>query len=129
MDTFAGMTTDRLIDEADRLASLGLYLDSWEVLETLQPEEQLLPAVMMLRLQICTVLGCWEPGQEVARGIGPWDPPYHREAAGKFHLAHAIALCAAGDIAAARTALKALTMVWPEGREVALDSDALMAAW
>ena len=37
----------------------------------------------------------------------------HREAAGRFHLGHAIALCAAGEVQLARGAFEALSAVWP----------------
>ena len=69
----------------------------------------------------------WELGQEVARYIGPDDDSRHREAAGRFHLGHAIALCAAGEVLRARAAVGALAIVWPEERALARDSDALAA--
>ena len=123
------MTTARVIDEAKRLAGLGLFGDSWEVLERLSPAEWSGPAVRVVRLEICKKLGCWELGQDVARGISHWDTLCHREAAGEFHLAHAIELCRSGDVAGARAAVRALTMVWPDGREVAFDSEALALLW
>jgi hypothetical protein len=46
-----------------------------------------------------------------------------------FHLGHAIALCAAGEVQLARGAVHALAAVWPEGRVLALDCDALAAVW
>ena len=123
------MTTAWAIDEAKRLAGLGLFVDSWEVLEGLPPAEWSGPAVRVVRLDICKELGCWELGQDVARGISPWDTLCHREAAGKFHLVHAIELCLSGDVAGARAAVRALTTVWPDGRAEALDSDALTVIW
>ncbi len=123
------MTEARLIEEADGLASLGLYEDAWEVLESLPPADRLRPAVFAVRLMVCQGLKRWELGTEVSRYIGPGDEARHREAAGRFHLAHAIALCAAGDIAAARAAVGALAIVWPDGRALALDSDDLAAVW
>ncbi len=53
----------------------------------------------------------------------------HREAAGRFHLGHATALCAAGEALRARAAVGALSVVWPEGRALVLDCDALAAVW
>ena len=123
------MTTARLIDEANRLAFLGLYLDSWEVLESLPPADQLDSAAMAVRLKACTELGCWELGQDVARGMVPCDTPCQRQAVGRFHLAHAIALCHSGEVAAARAAILALTRVWPEGRAEALDCSLLAVVW
>jgi hypothetical protein len=123
------MTAARLIGEADGLASLGLYGDAWEVLETLPPAERVRPAVLAVRLMVCQGLARWELGQEIARHIGPSDAPRHREAAGRFHLGHATALCAAGEVLRARAAVGALAIVWPEGRALALDSDALAAVW
>ena len=69
----------------------------------------------------------WELGQEVARYMGPDDDSRHREAAGRLHLGHAIALCAAGEVVGARAAVGALAIVWPEERALARDSDALAA--
>jgi hypothetical protein len=48
----------------------------------------------------------------------------HREAAGRFHCGHAIALCAAGEVQLARAVVKALSVVWPQGRALVLDCDA-----
>ena len=47
------MTTARLIDEADGLAFLGLYVDAWEVLESLPPADRVRPAVLAVRLIVC----------------------------------------------------------------------------
>ena len=119
----------RLINEADGLASLGLYSDAWEVLESLPPTDRVLPAALAVRLMVCLGMARWELGQEVVRCIGPGDASKHREAAGRFHLGHAIALCAAGEVQLARGAFEALSAVWPEGRALALDCGALAAVW
>lgn len=123
------MTAAQLIDKADGLASLGLYGDAWDVLESLLPADRMLPEVLAVQLKICQGLERWELGQEVARRIEPGDEPRHREAAGRFHLAHAIAQCAARDVLGARVAVWVMSLVWPEGREVALDSEALATIW
>ena len=44
------MAAARLIEEADGLASLGLYGEAWEVLETLPPADRVRPAVLAIRL-------------------------------------------------------------------------------
>ncbi len=106
------MTTARLIDEAEGLAFLGLYVDAWEVLESLPPADRVRPAVLAIRLMVCLGTARWELGQEVARCIGADDEASHREAAGRFHLGHAIALCAAGEVQLARGAVGALSVVW-----------------
>ena len=49
--------------------------------------------------------------------------------AGRYHLAHAETLCGAGDVAAAKDAVRALALIWPEGRETALNSPALAVLW
>ena len=49
--------------------------------------------------------------------------------AGRFHLGHAIAFCAAGEVHLARGAVGALSVVWSEGRALVLDCDALAAVW
>jgi hypothetical protein len=46
------MTTERFIDEADGLASLGLYGDAWEILESLPPADRARPAVLAVRLMV-----------------------------------------------------------------------------
>ncbi len=96
------MTTARLIDEAEGLAFLGLYGDAWEVLERLSPAGRVRPAVLAVRLVICLGMARWELEQEVVRCIGPDDEAKHREAAGRFHLGLALALCAAGEVLRAR---------------------------
>jgi hypothetical protein len=47
----------------------------------------------------------WELGQEIVRYIGPNDEAKQREAIGRFHLGHAIALCSAGEVQPAPAAL------------------------
>jgi hypothetical protein len=47
------MTVARLIDEADGLASLGLYGAAWEVLQSLPPADRVRPAVLAIRLMVC----------------------------------------------------------------------------
>ena len=123
------MTAAQLIEKADGLAALGLNGDAWDVLESLLPADRMLPAVLAVQLKICQGLERWELGQDVARRIAPGDEPHHREAAGRFHLAHAIAQCASSDVLGARVAVWVMSLVWPEGREVALDSHDLAAIW
>lgn len=123
------MTAAQLIEKADDLAALGLYGDAWDVLESLLPADRMQPAVLSVQLKICQGLERWELGQDVARRIAAGDEPRHREAAGRFHLAHAIAQCAASDVLGARVAVWVMSLVWPEGREVALDSHDLAAIW
>ncbi len=60
------MTAARLIDEADGLASLGLYGDAWEVLESLPPADRRRPAVLN---RVASLAG---PRQ--GRGGLPWVP-------------------------------------------------------
>lgn len=123
------MTAARLIDEAEGLAFLGLYEDAWGVLDNLLLPDQVKPAVRAVRVMICQGWKRWELGTELARQIGPTEELQHREAVGRFHLAHALAQCAAGDLMRARTAVWAMALVWPEGRELARDSQALAAMW
>lgn len=122
-------TTARAIQCAERYRLLGLHVHSWDVLETLPPAERLQPAVLAVSLLVCTRLQKWEIGVELARWIGGGYPLSAREAAGRFHLARAEALCAAGDLSGGHEAVWALSTVWPEGRAVALGSTALAAIW
>ena len=123
------MESARIIALADGFASLGLYEDAWEALESLPASERLRPAVLRVRLMICAGLERWELGREIALVIASSYRLEVREAAGRFHLAHAIALCALQDIAGARGVLNALSSVWPEGRLLALESKALEVVW
>ena len=52
MRVCGSMTTARFIDEADGLASLGLYGDAWEILESLPPADRARPAVLAVRLMV-----------------------------------------------------------------------------
>ena len=55
--------------------------------------------------------------------------PAARAAAGRFYLGHALTPCAAGEAQVALGAVKALSAVWPEGRVLALDCEAMAAVW
>ena len=83
------------------------------------------PQSLQVRLMVCTGLERWELGSEVARVIPPsyWLPV--REAAGRFYLGHAVALCGSGDVSGARAAVGALAVVWSEGRALVVDSKRL----
>ena len=116
-------------ERADGLASLGLFEDAWEVLESLHPKDRVQPAVFAVCLVICRELERWEMGIELARLIGPLNAKGHREAAGRFRLADALALCAAGKVAEAREAVATMSSGWPEGRLVALEAKALAGIW
>lgn len=105
----------KIINEADGLSSLGLHEDAWEVLEGLPPLLKLRPEVLRVRLMICGGLGRWEMGGEIAKLASPDSPPAFKEEAGRFHLAHAKALCAAGNFDAARQSVMVLAWLWPSG--------------
>ena len=48
--------TERTIAEAEGLAFLGLYVESWEAVETLPSSVRLFPEVLAVRLLICAGL-------------------------------------------------------------------------
>ena len=123
------MTPPQLIDEADGLASLVLYEEAWEVLESLPASERVRPALLLVRLKVCTALEKWELGMELVRLIGPENEYAHRQPAGRFHLARACDLCGAGEVEGARAAVAALSTVWPEGRLLVLVEIRLAALW
>jgi hypothetical protein len=120
---------ERAISEARGYAEIGLWQDAWECLENLPPSDRALPAALAVRLSVCAGLHRWEMGTEIVRLFSPGLPLDLREAAGRYHLAHAESLCAAGSIASAKEAVRELSIVWPEGRELALDAKALAAIW
>src|SRR5262245_7999624 len=78
---------------------------------------------------VCAGLQRWEMGLEIAKLFSFGLPLDLREAAGRFYLARAQSLCAAGDKNGAKAELWSLSEVWPEGRELALKSKALAAVW
>ena len=119
---------DQTITAAEGFAELGLHLDAWEALESLPPSWRTLPQVLVVRLMICTGLGKWELGSEIAKLASPESLPSMREA-GRFYLGHAVALWGAGDAPAARGAVARLVAVWPEGRALVVSLDALEAVW
>lgn len=108
----------RIIREADQRAGAGLFLDAWEVLETLPPRCRQLPAALRVRLLICTGLARWRVGAAIAAKIAPDEALAVREAAGKFYLAHAQAMLADQHVSGAVEAVKACRAVWPEGETV-----------
>ncbi len=65
----------------------------------------------------------------MASQIGQKEELQHRETVGRFHLAHALAQCAAGDLMRTRAAVWAMTLVRPEGRDLARESKDLEAMW
>lgn len=109
------MSALRIIREADQQAGAGLFLDAWEVLDTLPPRCRQLPAALRVRLLICTGLGRWRVGAGIAAKIAPDENPAVREAAGRFHLAHALFMLADQNHGGAIAALQACRAVWPEG--------------
>ena len=119
----------RQIEAAEGFALLGMDVDAWDTLEALPARCRTWPAVLRVRLQICTALDRWEMGAEIAKFITLVDPEPVREEAGRFHLAHAQMFCALGNAKAARSAVAELAAVWPEGRTLVVESDALEAIW
>ena len=75
------MKLNATIAKAEGLAFLGLYVESWEVVETLPSSARLLPEVLAVRLLICAGLPRFELGREIARIVGPRSPEGIREAA------------------------------------------------
>jgi hypothetical protein len=120
---------DRTISEARGYAELGLLTESWELIESLPPERRVDLGALAVRLLVCAGLGKWEMGAEIVKLFGPGHPLELREAAGKFHLARAVALCSSSDLETAHQSVKALSAIWPEGREVALGSPELEPLW
>ena len=119
----------RQIEAAEGFALLGMDVDAWDALEALPARCRTWPAVLRVRLRICTASNRWEMGAEIAKVITPAYTEPVREAAGRFHLAQAQMFCALGDTKAARSAVTELAAVWPEGRTLVVESDALDAIW
>jgi hypothetical protein len=112
------MSALRIIREADQRAGAGLFLDAWEVLDTLPPRCRQLPAALRVRLMICTGLSRWRVGAGIAAKIAPDEAQAVREAAGRFYLAHAQAMMADQHLSGAEEAVRAFRAVWPEGEPV-----------
>lgn len=114
---YSGMPDARGIEIAEGFAALGMWVDAWDALEELPPSARLHPDVLAVRLSIWAGLPRWGMGCEIARLVGPGSEAGIMEAARRFHLEHAKALCAAGDVHAARAVAAALVAVGPEGNE------------
>jgi len=108
---------------------LGMWPDAWDGIENLPSAERTRPAALAVRLVICTGLQRWEMGGEIVRLFSPGLPLDLREAAGRFYLSHAEYLCGVGDVQGAKDAVRALSFVWPEGRELALAASVLNLLW
>ena len=120
----------RTLTEARGYADLGFHQDAWDLVESLPfDSSRLLPQAIAVRLLVCAGLKKWVMGAELVRLIAQFHPLSEREAAGRFHLAHAESLCAAGDVLAARESVKALSTIWPEGRELVTGAKTLAAIW
>lgn len=120
---------DRVIMEAQGCAALGFFHEAWNKVESLPWEERVNPGTFAVRLMVSAGLQKWEMGKEVLRLIDASHPFFEREAAGRFHLAHAEFLCALGDVNLARECIRELSLVWPEGKGVALTSKKLESLW
>jgi hypothetical protein len=97
------MEIDQVLDEAEGLAAMGLFEDSWDALESLPPEVKVTRRVLGLRLTCCARLGAWELGTEIASrllrcGCGSGH-------VADFFVAHAADLSRAGSFNQARAAL------------------------
>jgi hypothetical protein len=121
--------TGNLIREAEGYAELGLFLEAWEKLEDLPPDQRLLPGVIRVRLIVCEGLQKWSLGKELAALVDPPQPLSLREAAGNFLMAMSNHLCLTADRKAALEALRAAVDIWPEGRERAVQSAIMQQDW
>src|SRR5688572_7465095 len=107
---------ERAVEQARGYADLGMFVEAWDAVESLPAVDRALPAVLAVRLLVCAGLHRWEMGAEIVRRFSPGLPLDLREAAGRYHLARAESLCAAGSTAAAKETVRELSIVWPEGR-------------
>ena len=123
------MISKIIIEEANRLASLGLYEEAWRTLDTLPQILSKQLAALALRLRLCVELKKWGMGVEIAANFDRSSLKEHREAAGRFHLAHAVIACKAGDLDKAKLAVRLLSKIWPEGREIGLREECLADIW
>jgi len=130
MEWLRGMDDpSRQIEAAEGFALLGMHSDAWDTLESLPALCRTLPAVLSVRLLICTGLERWELGVEIARKVLPTHSLPLRAAAGRFHLEHAHVLSRSGNHATARASIAELAKVWPEGRRFVIESDTLAGIW
>jgi hypothetical protein len=119
------------ITVADGLAMLGMHADAWETIETLPPDSgvRLQAAVIAVRLRVCTGLKKWETGLVYCKCAEDSRDPGLHEAAGRFYLSLAECLTAERELGTARKYIALMAAIWPDGRDLALESKALRPLW
>ena len=122
----SGHFGDGTLEESQGWAELGMFADAWELIDAMPPAMRTHPEALRVRLVCCTGMGKWELGADLARLLGETANPLAlREAAGRFHLAHARHHLQEGGREQAREAIRLLAVCWPEGRIQILDDPGL----
>jgi hypothetical protein len=119
----------RVIKEANGYASLGMHLDAWETIETLPADSRMDLRVIAVRIMVCTGLQKWAMGLELCRAVTGEGDLTMRRIIGTFYLRYAENLSVSGNLEMARAYVQKSAIVWPEGREMALNSKALAPIW
>ena len=119
----------RTLNEISGYLELGMPADALETISTLPPDSRLDSGIIGVRLLVCTQRKQWEYGAELVKLITVHDEIAPRAAAGSFHLALAVEHCKAGNFSAARDSVRALSIVYPEGRDFLKNSRTLSAMW
>jgi hypothetical protein len=119
------------VKRAEGFAMLGMHVDAWEEIETLPPDSgvRLQPAVIAVRLKACTGLRKWEIGLVFCKCAEDSRDPGLHEAAGRFYLSLAECLTAERELGTARKYIALMSAIWPDGRDLALESKALRPLW
>ena len=121
----SSLQISKTIQEARGILELGMYRDAWSIIEKLPAAARMTPQALAVRLLVCAGLEIWDMGLKLARNVTPEYPLDARKAAGHCHLGYAEGLWRRGDLAGAIKAARAGLKIWPEGRAVALQSEAL----
>ncbi|MEM6820313.1 MAG: hypothetical protein AAF558_00030 [Verrucomicrobiota bacterium] len=111
-----------LIRTATGYFELGMFSDSWEIIESLPPEEKTTAPVLDLRLRILSALSEWDLGEEIAK-ILVHAGNEERKTVARFHHARGRAMWQSGDCAGARDRFRLAVEAWREVREEFSDDD------
>ncbi|MDA7922794.1 hypothetical protein N9B73_13690 [Verrucomicrobiales bacterium] len=111
--TFADECAERLetndpLESATGYSELGMFLDAWDLIESIPPEEKTKAPTLDLRLQILTALSQWDLGEHLAELL-LYAGESESKTVARFHYARARAFYEMGEYQKARESLKALS--------------------
>ena len=110
-----GASNSRVNDEASGFADLGMWQDAWEALEAMPADQRGTPEALRVRLRCCPGVGAWDIGEHLAGLLRDGDA-IDREVSARFHHALAVYHARAGNVDAAKDAVRTASEVCPDIR-------------